>query len=375
MPKPSSSNPRKKRGGPPIDLDELYNAPNNRGMCSFLERPPEEARLRDEQTSMAIPSQTPSDLPTSDLLPNSDVSSLNAADIILATSNILSHDRLAPSDMHTSTGPPDRLSAIPAVSAIPAGEPVFVLGEVVSPGGRVTKIQRCMLAQDAHSCGEQVLYAALWSAARPDREDSRLITIGIGALSRLARMHSSNVRKNLRGLVEKLSIEITAEEISGAHQGKTYRIFSYRGIMENRRQTGLEWIVKSKGVSFVDPAYYGISLPPGDLLAPPVVPPALVTKIRAVLENFDDDAMQALWRNCLKLAPDCTVEEVAYFFQVKANQLLRKGKMVANPAGLMLWAVPKCFEGPQALYLAFRKQQLAGQERQAKADREREQRP
>src|SRR5215831_797312 len=45
-----SNNQRKKRQGvPSIDLDELYNAPNNRGMCSFLERPPEEARLRREQ--------------------------------------------------------------------------------------------------------------------------------------------------------------------------------------------------------------------------------------------------------------------------------------------------------------------------------------
>ena len=363
MPKPSSSsNLRKKRGGPPIDLDELYNAPNNRGMCSFLERPPEEARLRDEQTSTVLPSQAPSDLPTSDLPLATTYRVKKYIHNNVATSNILPHDRLSPSDMpvDSSASHPDRLSAIPA------GEPVFVLGEVVSPGGRVTKIQRCMLAQDAHSCGEQVLYAALWSVAKPDREDSRQITIGMGALSRLARMHSSNVRKNLRGLVEKLSLEIIAEEISGAHQGKTYRVFSFRGIMENRRQAGLEWIVKSKGVSFVDPAHYGISLPPGDLPAPPVVPPALATKIRAVLENFDDGAVQTLWQNCLKLAPDCTGEEVAYFFQVKANQLLRKGKMVANPVGLMLWAVPKCFEGPQALYLAFRKQQLAGQERQAK---------
>ena len=43
-----SNNQRKKRQVPSIDLDELYNASNNRGMCSFLERPPEEARLRRE---------------------------------------------------------------------------------------------------------------------------------------------------------------------------------------------------------------------------------------------------------------------------------------------------------------------------------------
>src|SRR5215831_6738315 len=45
-----SNNQRKKRQGvPSIAIDELYNAQHNRGMCSFLERTPEEARLRREQ--------------------------------------------------------------------------------------------------------------------------------------------------------------------------------------------------------------------------------------------------------------------------------------------------------------------------------------
>src|SRR5215471_21418867 len=49
MSKLSNTQHKKRQGVPSIDLDELYNAPNNRGMCSFLERPPEEARLRREQ--------------------------------------------------------------------------------------------------------------------------------------------------------------------------------------------------------------------------------------------------------------------------------------------------------------------------------------
>jgi hypothetical protein len=72
-------------------------------------------------------------------------------------------------------------------------------------------------------------------------------------------MDISNVRKNIRSLVEKLSIEIIADEISDVQQGKTYSIFSYRRILENRRQAGLEWIIKSiksKGVTFIDPTQY-----------------------------------------------------------------------------------------------------------------------
>ncbi|MDQ1468930.1 MAG: hypothetical protein QOJ99_410 [Bryobacterales bacterium] len=63
----SSSNQRKKRTlGPPIDLDELYTAPNLRGMLSFLDRPPEEARRRYEEklaVDRAVAEQAASILP------------------------------------------------------------------------------------------------------------------------------------------------------------------------------------------------------------------------------------------------------------------------------------------------------------------------
>lgn len=314
-------------------------------------------------------------------------------------------------------------------SKLPA--PGVLIGELVSPGGRITKIQRCVLAQDGHSNGEQVLYVALWNEAKPERDDSKFLTIGMGALSRLARMDISNVRKNIRSLVEKLSVEVIADEISDVQQGKTYRIFSYRRILENRRQAGLEWIIKSKGVTFIDPTQYGIPVPSGDIpagrtlprpgeLPPPApgdiqagtagnpppaasgkppappagisqplyrkelsndsrkpqeessseIPPDLAVKLRQMVPSFDDDAVRALVTRCRKHDPDCSADEVEYCFQVKANQLLRRGKQVTNAVGLMLWAVPKCFEGVQPLHLAFREHQRAEREREAKADQE-----
>lgn len=75
------------------------------------------------------------------------------------------------------------------------------------------------------------------------------------------------------------------------------------------------------------------------------VPPAeLARACREVLPRIDDDAVRTLWMECRKQAPDCTAEEVADTFQMKAAQVL-KGRGVRNPVGLLLAAVPKCFEG------------------------------
>jgi hypothetical protein len=616
-----SSNPRKKRQGvPSIDLDELYNAPNNRGMCSFLERPPEEARLRREQRlsvdkeDMARAGSTvpfPVDQPEAPAIPQGNratatsklpatgdmqaagdihgpgilplvggrdgpetksdtsefeistkvdearsglepvsatleriaktrgvsrgdgisqvdgispvagsLSDTTPSTLMPAPGNIPAHGDLAGDPQNTSSSYADYLvtpllpdSKLPAaidmqdapVPGVPASlipppgimpvaaighfdnralpadpktsqppgpgltdtapapsqpdrsflravrtklprvyiqpdartpsklpPPGTLIGELVSPGGRITKIQRCVLAQDGHSNGEQVLYVALWNEAKPERDDLRIITMGMGALSRLARMDISNVRKNIRSLVEKLSIEIIADEISDVQQGKTYRIFSYRRILENRRQAGLEWIIKSKGVTFIDPTQYGIAIPTGDIpgartlpalseLPPPAashiqagtpsnpppassskppappagisqrpyrkelsnhpkqpnqkpssteIPPDLPPKLRQLLPSFDDAAVRTLVTRCRQHDPDSSSDEIEYCFQVKANQLLRRGKQVTNAVGLMLWAVPKCFEGSHPLHLAFREQQRAERDRQAKADQE-----
>ncbi len=455
MPSPSNIPRKKRRLGPPIDLDELYNAPSNRGMCSFLERPPEEARVRLEERLKVDRAEAEAQARAEIEITAAGIMQAGADRIIPGAGDVqvdvacktpggvdirgVGGMKAAPILHPVVELPAPVFKPWPTVvrsgaklpriymqrpqggySKIPA--PGVLLGEIVSPGGRITKIQRCVLAQDAHSSGEQVLYLSMWNEAAAEREDTRQITVGMGSLSRMARMDISNVRKNLRSLVEKLSLEVIAEEISGVQQGKTYRVFSYRRILENRRQAGLEWIIKSKGVSFIDPAQYGIVQAPGVMPAPgsiqrgatgdmpaadPGNPPAagggklpaeapgslqafiskevrntteetsssdvpadLGGRIRAILSPFDDDAVQTLWRTCRSQAGDCTAEEVEYCFQVKADQLLRRGKNVTNPVGLMLWAVPKCFEGSQGLHLAHRDERRAEQARQAQAEEE-----
>ena len=122
---------------------------------------------------------------------------------------------------------------------------------VKTPGGRVLRIRRCLQAQDGHSRGEHAVYLSLWNAGEPEQGDSRIISMGLGALARIIRLDISNVRNNLRTLMEKHAIELVAREQSEQQQGKTYRVFSSRRILENREKVGQEWVVRSKGVVFI----------------------------------------------------------------------------------------------------------------------------
>jgi len=469
MPESSSGLRKKKRFAPPIDLDELYNAPNLRGMCSFLERPPEEAetlRLRrlavdatqtdaeieDATAPTTSPPVIPFPAPTASLLSPPSSSPLNlhitrGSDMAQATGAAMAFKGISPGgsdiqseaisqppgDMfqktetndivHISQPPSDiqgkNISQSPGDMSSRAGE------RLVSPGGRVLRIKRCVLVQDGHSTGEQALYAALWAAGEPDGNDGRLVTIGQGALARKARLDITNVRKNLRLLEQKLAIEVVSRELSDEQQGKTYRIFSYARILDNRQKAGLEWVVRSKGVMFVSrPPDQGMeqgidasgqppsaSISPGGCISPgggktpgappgktPGAPPGdmhraslldlnlskyikristsselstvLVERLRSRLKELDDDAVRMLCQECIQRAPDCTAEEVEYCFNVKASQLLDRGKTIKNPVGLLLRAVPKCFEGVQPLYLVFRKARQSAKEQEFRQQEE-----
>jgi hypothetical protein len=66
--------------------------------------------------------------------------------------------------------------------------------------------------------------------------------------------------------------------------------------------------------------------------------------LRTLLERYlgfiDDDATRQLLRQCRLRAPDCTIEEIAYFVSHK----MRSVNGIHNPVGFILTAVPKHFE-------------------------------
>jgi hypothetical protein len=251
------------------------------------------------------------------------------------------------------------------------------------------RIYPARTAQDGHSLGEQAVYYALWSAADPETAESRLVSIGYERLADAARLHWTNVKKNLRNLETKLAIEAIAPENSGQRIGKTYRVYSYRAILERRRNAGLIWYRRTKGVQLLtseqadahtlsvshtisesitagsplglgDTHTVSVSeshrLSLGDSHSPletirkqqetpsSELSVQLLEAIQEAAGIADDDGIYTLVRLCRQRAPDATDSEISHFVRLKARQALRTGN-VANLTGFLHAAVPRCFEG------------------------------
>ena len=97
-------------------------------------------------------------------------------------------------------------------------------------------------------------------------------------------------------------------------------------------------ITKHKTSSFVLTSSSSQSTPPN----------TLVQGLRALLSAYqielDSEATGRLWNECRNRVPDCTAIEILHFSRAKAV-LFSSGK-ITSPVGFLLFAVPKCFEGP-----------------------------
>lgn len=67
-------------------------------------------------------------------------------------------------------------------------------------------------------------------------------------------MTPKNCKINTQRLIRKLALEILSPYNTPESIGTTYRIYSDEAILQRRRDAGLEWVVRSRGVEFVDPA-------------------------------------------------------------------------------------------------------------------------
>jgi len=138
--------------------------------------------------------------------------------------------------------------------------PEVVLIPAVLPGPRL-RIRKCGATHDGHSLGEEVLYQALWKAAHAESAKTRTIVIGWRGMSQLCRMTPKNCKINTQRLIRKLALEVLSPYNTPESIGTTYRVYSDEAILQRRREAGLEWVVRSRGVEFVDPAT-GISILP-----------------------------------------------------------------------------------------------------------------
>jgi hypothetical protein len=193
-------------------------------------------------------------------------------------------------------------------------------------------------------------------------------------------MHKANVRLNLASLAAKLAIEQSGDFSSRDMIAKSYRVLSYKEILERRRAAGLEYVIRQKNVIFVTPTGVPIELPGLPQAkkgkknqaydtqpvsdAPPVgeslpdsetrtgsengfdlqADMACVSKAMNTYWTVDDAATDQLIRACRKIRPDAEAEEIAYFVREKL-ELTRTNRNITNPIGLILATVPQSFSG------------------------------
>jgi hypothetical protein len=243
------------------------------------------------------------------------------------------------------------------------------------------KIHHCSTVQDGHNANEQLLYELLWRSAKPVTADERVIQISREDMAAQTRITIRNVKSVLDRLIEKLAVDRVVEPNSFGRIAATYRVFSYRTILDRRRRAGLEWVTRANGVKFIskdlaqailsrprfpqsDPSQPAMQSPANSADATPArasldgasidaqlprhtqgasIPLDLGPRLRRVNPAFDSAAVARLWRECRNRIADATADEVVHFADAKASKL-RTDKNVRNMIGLLLTSVPEFFD-------------------------------
>ena len=121
------------------------------------------------------------------------------------------------------------------------------------------RVHRCYRVHDAHTPGEQVLLTTLYELAKDANygqrqpDGSSILAVSMAEISERISMHETNVRMNLRSLTAKLAIDLAALEDRKKQSARQYRLYTPEQILERRAKAGLEWVVKNRGVHFVNP--------------------------------------------------------------------------------------------------------------------------
>jgi len=252
----------------PLGWDEIVSQPGMGGYLSFLNGPVPLPHLQGPSTG-AVPTSGP------DLTLVSDSSLITSDPDVIPIPEVVSSPRsetipelvsIPEVVIHTLRAEPNP-DAISAPGVVPTSEFVIIpdalrysgsAPEVVSipavPLGHRLRIRRCAATHDGHSLGEEVLYQALWKAAQPESAQIRTIVIGWRGMSQLCRMTPKNCKINTQRLIRKLALEILSPYNTPESIGTTYRVYSDQAILQRRHDAGLEWVVRSRGVEFVDPA-------------------------------------------------------------------------------------------------------------------------
>jgi hypothetical protein len=241
----ASRQSRRKAALEPLGWEEIISQPGMGGYLSFLNGPVPLPHLQPTAPEAASdPGVASTPAPDINTAPEAEI----APEVISPTEPLVSRD--------PTSGPGVVLSPVPedVFPGLRQGPVINLIPVVVSTPPKRHKIRKCVAAQDGHSLGEEILYQALWKMAVPESARSRTIVIGWRGMSQICRMTPKNCKINAQRLIRKLALEILSPYNTPESIGTTYRIYTEEAILERRRAAGLEWVVRSRGVEFVDPA-------------------------------------------------------------------------------------------------------------------------
>jgi hypothetical protein len=272
-PKAPKRSSRRKPAMEPLGWDEIVSQPGMGGYLSFLNGPIPLPHLQPpapEPDPDPVVASDPAVVPhaavaTAPALEPTSVIAPSPAPVIALAPVLDPTPTVAPSPSRPLT---PSLQSTPVVASAPVLNPIPAVAPsplrplapslaptpVVAPTTRRPRIRKCAAAHDGHSLGEEVLYQALWKAAAAESAGARIIVIGWRGMSQLCRMTPKNCKINTQRLMRKLALEVLSPYNTPESIGTTYRIFPSEAILCRRRAAGLEWVVRSRGVEFVDPA-------------------------------------------------------------------------------------------------------------------------
>ena len=255
MNEPTKENPKtpkrskRKPAMEPLGWDEIVSQPGMGGYLSFLNGPVPLPHLQGPATVVVVDPGVVS-IPHTNPIPEP------ASTPDLGTNSGSESTPENKVDTISAVGPDPGVISIPEPISAPTNSvpiPEVVSIPAVLPGHRL-RIRRCTATHDGHSLGEEVLYQALWKSATIESSGTRTIVIGWRGMSQLCRMTPKNCKINTQRLIRKLALEVLSPYNTPESIGTTYRIYSDADVLERRRAAGLEWVVRSRGVEFVDPA-------------------------------------------------------------------------------------------------------------------------
>ena len=106
------------------------------------------------------------------------------------------------------------------------------------------------LAQDGHSFTEEAIYQLLWKQAGSANSNDpyRETAVGQATIGKHLRLARNTVKRNLRSLSRKLSIEPIANSYDPETSSPTkYLAYSYAAMIERRKSAGFQFYTRNRG--------------------------------------------------------------------------------------------------------------------------------